>query len=57
MATSKRPGQIRFEAWVPEDLYRAFTDHLRGTRKAWLVQAMRDEVWPPVKATEAERDG
>ena len=34
-----RPGQVRFEAWVPAALY----DQLRATvpnRKAWLLQQM-----------------
>jgi hypothetical protein len=45
MATSRRPGQVRFEAWVPEDLYRAFQEKHRGSRKGWLVAALRAEVW------------
>jgi len=51
MATSSRPGQIRFEAWVPEDLFRAFQAKHRGSRKAWLVTALRNEVWGPAEDT------
>jgi hypothetical protein len=42
-APSKRPGQIRFEAWVPEDLFRHFAE-LTPNRKAWLVAKMREAV-------------
>lgn len=46
--TSKRPGQVRFEAWVPEDLYRAFQAKVGGGgRKAWLVGALRDATFGP----------
>lgn len=43
--SGKRPGQVRFEAWVPVDLYRAFQQQHPGRgRKAWLAAAMRAEV-------------
>lgn len=48
-ATSKRPGQIRFEAWVPEDLFRHFAN-LTPNRKAWLVAKMRETIAQEVKA-------
>ena len=41
-----RPGQVRFEAWVPTDLYARFSDKV-GNRKAWLVAAMSAEAGPP----------
>jgi hypothetical protein len=45
VTSSRRPGQVRFEAWVPEDLYRAFQAKHAGRRKQWLVNAMRREVF------------
>lgn len=57
MATSHRPGQIRFEAWVPEDLFRAFQAKHRGSRKAWLVGALREEVWGPSGTPDQDPSG
>jgi hypothetical protein len=54
--SSKRPGQVRFEAWVPEDLYRAFQQKVGvGGRKAWLVGAIREFTFGPDGCTHTKR--
>lgn len=40
---SKRPGQTRFEAWVPTDLAAAFTKTIPN-KTAWLRKAMQDAL-------------
>jgi ribosomal protein L37AE/L43A len=46
MATSRRPGQVRFEAWVPEHLMVQFK-HKVPNRAAWLREAMQEATRPP----------
>jgi hypothetical protein len=49
--SGKRPGQTRFEAWVPDDLYKQFASTVPN-RKAWLVGQMSAALGPdpePVK--------
>lgn len=43
MKPSQRPGQIRFEAWVPETLYREFAA-TGVNRAAWLRRKMIEYV-------------
>lgn len=40
-----RPGQVRFEAWVPETLFHQFA-RVVPNRKAWLVAEMHAAVGP-----------
>jgi hypothetical protein len=40
---SQRPGQIRFEAWLPADTYRALQAKV-GNRKAWLLAQAQQEL-------------
>jgi hypothetical protein len=43
--SSARPGQVRFEAWVPMGLLLAFRRVVpASSRKAWLVRQMEEEV-------------
>ena len=42
---SKRPGQVRFEAWVPQDLYEQFIASTPN-RTSWLRKAMADALGP-----------
>lgn len=39
----RRPGQIRFEAWLPADTYRRFSAKV-GNRKAWLLAQVEAEL-------------
>lgn len=53
MASSKRTGQVRFEAWVPTSLLVAFRE-LDINASAWVRTAMQEEVAAAVPAVQPE---
>jgi hypothetical protein len=53
---AQRPGQVRFEAWVPEALMAEFRTKVPN-RTSWLRGAMTDALGPACTHTERVKVG